>query len=72
MKIVLKYEQGGVSMATSSIFANVIITDPIKAEAFIDALDAAADTPKEKKAPTNALVTDIEKIRAMMAKKKKG
>lgn len=58
-------------MATSSIFANVKITDPVKAEAFINALDAAANAPKEKKASTKTLVTDIDKIREMMAKRKK-
>ena len=34
-------------MATSSIFANVKITDPKKAEAFINAMDAAANSPKK-------------------------
>ena len=59
-------------MATSSIFANVKITDPRKAEAFINALDAAANTPKkDAKVPTNSLVTDEEKIKMMMAKRKK-
>lgn len=59
-------------MATSSIFANVKITDPRKAEAFIDALDAAANAPKkEAKTSTNSLVTDAEKIKMMMAKRKK-
>lgn len=57
-------------MATSSIFANVKITDPRKAEAFINALDAAANAPrKEAKMPTNTLVTDAEKIKMMMAKR---
>ena len=56
-------------MATSSIFANVKITDPRKAEAFINALDAAANAPKkEAKVSTNSLVTDTEKIKMMMAK----
>ena len=59
-------------MATSSIFADVKITDPRKAEAFINALDAAANTPKkDAKVPTNSLVTDAEKIKMMMAKRKK-
>ncbi len=34
-------------MATSSIFANVKITNPKKAEAFINAMDAAANSPKK-------------------------
>ena len=64
--------KGGASMATSSIFANVKITDPRKAEAFINALDAAANAPKkDAKVPTNSLVTDTEKIKMMMAKRKK-
>ena len=59
-------------MATSSIFANVKITDPRKAEAFINALDAAVNAPKkEAKVSTNSLVTDTEKIKMMMAKRKK-
>ena len=63
---------GGASMATSSIFTNVKITDPRKAEAFINALDAAANAPKkEAKVSTNSLVTDTEKIKMMMAKRKK-
>ena len=36
-------------MPTSSIFTNVKITDPKKAEAFINALDEAANTPYKKK-----------------------
>ena len=39
---------GGALMATSSIFANVKIIDPKKAEVFIDALDASAKEPKRK------------------------
>ena len=39
---------GGALMATLSIFANVKITDPKKAEVFIDALDASAKEPKRK------------------------
>ena len=34
-------------MATSSIFVNVKITNPKKAEAFINAMDAAANSPKK-------------------------
>lgn len=57
-------------MATSSIFANVKITDPKKAEAFINALDASANDPKKKAAaPTHAFVTDVNEIRRMMAKR---
>lgn len=57
-------------MATSSIFANVKITDPKKAEAFINALDASAnELPKGQKALRRSLVTDPSTIRKMMAKK---
>jgi len=35
-------------MATSSIFANVRITDPKKAESFVNALEASAKEPKGK------------------------
>ena len=57
-------------MATSSIFANVKITDPKKAQAFINALDAAANSPKGKaKDTTHSLVTDPEKLKMMMDKR---
>lgn len=57
-------------MATSSIFANVKITDPKKAEAFINALDAAANSPKTNaKETTRSLVTDPEKLKMMMDKR---
>ena len=63
---------GGVSMATSSIFANVKITDPKKAEAFINAMDAAANLPrKSTQMKTHYLVSDPEKIKEMIAKRKK-
>lgn len=57
-------------MATSSIFVNVKITDPKKAEAFINALDASANEPKKKTVATvHAFVTDTNEIRRMMAKR---
>ena len=57
-------------MATSSIFANVKITDPKKAEAFINALDAWVTDPKTKAPATkHAFVTDANEIRRMMAKR---
>ena len=62
---------GGVSMATSSIFANVKITDPKKAEAFINAMDAAANLPKKNtQTTTSFLVDDPKKIKEMLAKRK--
>lgn len=55
-------------MATSSIFTNVKITDPKKAEAFINALDASANEPKKAKTVELSLVTDLNELRRMMAK----
>ena len=56
-------------MPTSSIFTNVKITDPTKAEAFINALDEAANAPHEKKQREKAhILTDHEEIRKLMKK----
>lgn len=55
-------------MATSSIFANVRITNPRQAEAFAEALDASAMEPERTpSAPVIPLVTNIEEIRKFMA-----
>lgn len=59
-------------MATSSIFTNVKITDSKKAEAFINALDAAANAsrePDEKK--ESHILTDHEQIRRLLSKRLK-
>ncbi len=57
-------------MATSSIFTNVKITDPKKAEAFINALDASANEPRKAKTVAEpSLVTDLNELRRMMAKR---
>ncbi len=54
-------------MATSSIFTNIRITDPKKAEAFAEALDASARNPERMPAaPVIPLVTDLEEIRKFM------
>ena len=54
-------------MATSSIFTNIRITDPKKAEAFAEALDASARDPERMPAaPVIPLVTDLEEIRKFM------
>ena len=59
-------------MATSSIFANVKITDPKKAEAFVNALEASANDPKVKpSAPIIPTLTDVNAIRKLMAKRLK-
>ena len=56
-------------MPTSSILTNVKITDPKKAEAFINALDEAADAPYEKKERGEShILTDHEEIRKLMEK----
>ena len=57
-------------MATSSIFTNVKITDPKKAKAFIDALEASESDPKvEPSAPIIPTITDLDEIRKIMAKR---
>jgi len=54
-------------MATSSIFSNVRIIDPQKAEAFAEALDASAkELERMPMAPVIPLVTDIEEIQKFM------
>lgn len=56
-------------MATSSILTNVKITDPRKAEMFINALEASSKDPK--RVPTSKVkppLTDKEAIRALFLK----
>ena len=54
-------------MATSSIFANIRITDPQKAEAFAEALDESARDPERvPSASVIPLVTNIDDIRKFM------
>ena len=56
-------------MATSSIFAKVRISDPKKAEAFIDAFAACENKPKRKPSiPVKPPLTDYDAIRRLMAK----
>ena len=58
-------------MPPSSIFTNVKITDPKKAEAFINALDEAANAPYEKKERGEShILTDHEEIRKLMEKRR--
>lgn len=57
-------------MATSSIFANIKITETIKAERFVDALEASANEPK--RVPSKQVkppLTDSDAIRELMAKR---
>lgn len=57
-------------MATSSIFTNIIINDPKKAEKFIDALETSSCDPAWKPAtPVKAPLTDIDAIRKLMSKR---
>lgn len=57
-------------MATSSIYAQVKITEPKKAEAFVAALEASANEHKTKSsAPIVPTITDLNTIRKLMAKR---
>lgn len=50
-------------MSTESIFTTVKITDPKKAEEFINALDEMFNSKEnEKKEKENSLITDKEKL----------
>lgn len=56
-------------MPTSSIFTNVKITDPEKAEALINALDVAANMPRDRKERKEShILTDHDAIRRLMSK----
>lgn len=57
-------------MATSSIFANIKITDPKQAELFVNAMEASANDPKRVPSmPVKPPLTDPEAIRKLMAKR---
>ena len=53
-------------MATSSIFADFTIRDQKTAEAFVDALDKAAEQPEFKPTHSYRKVTDPDEIRALL------
>lgn len=58
-------------MATSSIFANIKITEPEKIEAFIDALEASiADPMPHSDTPKKTVLSDPEAIRTLWNKRK--
>ncbi len=58
-------------MATSSIFANIKITEPEKIEAFVDALEASiADPMPFSNAPRKTVLSDPDKIREILSKRK--
>ncbi len=57
-------------MATSSIFETVRITDPKRAEEFIDALDASANEFAGKKSTDQIpTISDLDEIRKLMRKR---
>ena len=59
-------------MATSSIFANVKITDPKKIEAFVNAIEASiADPMPTSDTPRNTVLSDPDVIKALWNKRKK-
>lgn len=54
----------------AAIFTNIVINDPEKVEKFIDALEASSHDPAWQAAsPIKQPLTDIEKIRELMAKR---
>ena len=58
-------------MQNSSIVTNVKITDYKKAEAFINALDEAANAPyKKKERGESHILTDHEEIRKLMERRR--
>lgn len=59
------------TMATSSIFANIKITEPEKIEAFVTALDASiADPMPRSDTPRKAVLSDPDTIRKIWNKRK--
>ena len=61
--------KGGATMATSSIFTQVKISDPKKAERFVEALESSEQTRKKPSAPTIPILSDKKAIREWMAKR---
>ncbi|MCI9099460.1 MAG: hypothetical protein HFH58_06300 [Lachnospiraceae bacterium] len=58
-------------MATSSIFANIKISDPKKAETFVEALEASiADPAPQINIPKEAVLSEHDKIRELWSKRK--
>ena len=58
-------------MQNSCIVTNVKITNPKKAEAFINALDAAANAPyKKKERGESHILTDHEETRKLMERRR--
>ena len=58
-------------MATSSIFTNIILTEPEKIEAFVEALEASiADPMPRTDAPSKTVLSDPDAIRKLWNKRK--
>ena len=58
-------------MATSSIFANIKITEPKKIEAFVQALEASiADPAPQSNVPRKIVLSDLDAIRKLWNKRK--
>ena len=59
-------------MATSSILTNVVIGDPKKAEAFVDALEKSSQDPVcSPSAPFIPILDSVEEIRRFLERKNK-
>lgn len=57
-------------MATSSILTNIVIRDQNKAEELVNALEESSlDSKWESSVPTMPVLTDIDAIRKLMAKR---
>ncbi len=57
-------------MATSSITNTIIITDPQKAEAFANAVEAAAKTPMRRPERKLHFVTDQGELKQLLQRRK--
>ena len=58
-------------MATSSIFANIKITEPQKIEDYVNALEASLGDPMPpSNTPRKTVLSDPDKIRGILAKRK--
>ena len=58
-------------MATSSILTNVVIGDPKKAEAFVDALEKSSQDPVcSPSAPSIPILDSVKEIRRFLERKK--
>ena len=59
-------------MATSSILTNVVIEEPKKAEAFVDALEKSSQDPVWKpSAPSIPILDSVDEIQRFLCGKRK-